>query len=47
MIYLSKKSKETDTEFTNWIKILPQIRTNLNKYRTNQFKIKKKIMIMN
>ena len=42
MIYLSKKSKETDTEYTDWTKILPQIRTNLNKYRANQFKIKKK-----
>ena len=42
MIYLSKKSKETDTVFTDWIKILPQIRTNLNEYRKNQFKIKKK-----
>ena len=43
MIYLSKKSKETDSEFINWTKILPQIRTNLNKYRANQFKILKKI----
>jgi len=41
MIYLSKKSAETDTVFTNWIKIIPQIRKNLNKYRNNQFKIKK------
>ena len=39
MIYLSKMSKETDTNFTDLIKILPQIRTNLNKYRKNQFKI--------
>ena len=42
MIFLSKKSKETNTNFTDWTKILPQIRTNLNKYRSNQFKIKKR-----
>ena len=41
MIYLSNKSKETDTVFTDWTKILQKIRTNLNKYRNNQFKIKK------
>ena len=42
MIYLSNKSKETDTVFTDWKQILPQIRKNLNEYRENQFKIKKK-----
>ena len=42
MIYLSKKSLETDTEFKEWTDILPQIRINLNTYRNNQFKIKKK-----
>ena len=41
MIYLSNKSKETDTVFTDWTKILEQIRINLNKYRANQFKLKK------
>ena len=39
MIYLSKKSMETDTEYTDWTNLLPQIRINLNKYRNNQFKI--------
>ena len=47
MVYLSKKSKEADTMYTDWTKILPQIRTNLNKYRKNQFIIKKKNMMMN
>ena len=42
MIYLSTKSKETNTVFTDWTKILNKIRINLNKYRKNQFKIKKK-----
>ena len=28
---------------TDWTKILPQIRTNLNKYRNNQFKILKNL----
>ena len=47
MIYLSNKSKETDTVFTDWKQILPQIRKNLNEYRENQFKIKKKNMMLN
>ena len=42
MIYLSKTSKEIDTVFTDWTKILDKIRVNLNRYRRNQFKIKKK-----
>ena len=45
MIYLSNKSKETETVFTDWTKILEQIRINLNKYRANQFKLKKQIII--
>jgi hypothetical protein len=47
MIYLSKKSIETDTEYTDWTNLLSQIRTNLNIYRNNQFKIKKRSMMMN
>ena len=46
MIYLSTKSKTTDTVFTDWIKISPKIRTNLNEYRENQSEIKKKKMML-
>ena len=41
MIYLSTKSKATDTLFTDWTKIIDAIRMNLNKYRKKQFEIKK------
>ena len=40
MIYLSTKSKESNTVFTDWTKIIDKTRTNLNKYGKNQFEIK-------
>ena len=44
MIYLSNKSKTTDTVFTDWTKILPQIRRLKSKKGSNIRKTGEKIV---